>query len=106
MAMLIWAMICGVLAAACLAISIPSFKEKRLLFNNAYIWVSRQERAAMNKKPHYRQSAIAFALCAALFVFMALECVLLTVWLWILVGICAAALLVYAIASSGKGQTE
>lgn len=106
MAELIWAMICGVLAIACLMISIMSFKEKGFLFNNAYIWASKQERATMNKRPHYRQSAIAFALCAALFVFMALECVLLTGWLWLIVGLLAIALFVYAIASSVREQTK
>ncbi len=104
MAELVWAIICGVLAIASLIISIMSFKEKGFLFNNAYIWASKQERETMNKKPHYRQSAIAFALCAALFMFMALECVLLTDWLWIIVGVFAVALLVYAIVFSVKEQ--
>lgn len=106
MAELVWAIICGVLAIASLIISIMSFKEKGFLFNNAYIWASKQERETMNKKPHYRQSAIAFALCAALFVFIALECVLLTDWLWIIVGVFAVALLVYAIGSSVKEQID
>ncbi len=106
MAELIWAIICGVLAIACLIISAMSFKEKGFLFNNAYIWASKQEREKLDKKPHYRQFAIAFALCAAVFVFMALECVLLTGWLWLIVGLLAIALLVYAIASSVKEQTK
>lgn len=105
MAALIWAMISGLFALACLVISIMSWKEKGFLFNNAYIWASRQEREAMNRKPYYRQCAIAFALCAALFVFMALECALRTGWLWLVVGTLAPALLVYAIVSSAKGQT-
>lgn len=100
MAEWIWAIICGLLAIACLIISIMSFKEKGFLFNNAYIWASEQERETMNKKPHYHQSAIAFALCTALFVFMALECVLLTGWLWSIVGALAIVLFVYAIVSS------
>ncbi len=106
MAELIWAIICGALAIVCMIISIMSFKEKGFVFNNAYIWASKQERETMNKKPHYRQSAIAFALIAALFVFMALECVLLIGWLWLIVGLLAASVLVYAIASSVKEQTK
>lgn len=105
MATLIWAIICSVLAIVCLMISIMSFNEKGFLFNNAYIWTSRPERETMDKKPYYRQTAIAFALCTALFFVMALECVLFTGWLWLVVGILAAVLLVYAIASSAKKQT-
>lgn len=86
MAEWIWAMICAVLAIACLIISIMSFRERGFLFNNAFIWASGQERETMNKKPYYRQSSVAFALCAALFVFMELECVLFTGWLWLVVG--------------------
>ena len=103
---LIWAIICGVLAIACLIISITQFKEKGFLFNNAYIWASKQERRTMDKKPHYRQSGIAFALIAALFFFMALECVLFTGWLWLIAGLLAVAVLVYAIVSSVKEQTK
>ena len=58
----------------------------------------------MNKEPHYRQSGIAFALCALIFIFMALECVLLTSWLWLIVGAITVAVLVYAVASSIKKQ--
>lgn len=102
MAELIWASICGVLAIVCLIISVMSFKEKGFLFNNAYIWASKQEREKLDKKPHYRQSAIAFGLCAALFAFMALECILLTDWLWLIVGLFAVALLVFVVASSQR----
>lgn len=106
MAELIWAIICSVLAITCFIICIMQFKEIGFLFNNAYIWASKQERRTMNKKPHYRQSGIAFALCAAIFFFMALECVLLSGWLWLIVGLLAIVLLVYAIASSVKKQTK
>ena len=106
MAELIWAVISGTLAFACLIISITQFKEKGILFNNASIWASKQERETMDKKPYYRQSGIAFALCAAIFFSMAVECVLLTGWLWIVVGVLAIAVLIYAIASSVKQQTN
>lgn len=102
MAEIIWAIVCGILSVVSLIISITSFKETGFLFNNAYIWASKQERETMDKKPHYRQSAIAFALIAAMFLCMAIECVILTGWLWIIVGTFAIATLVYAIASSLK----
>ena len=106
MAELIWAIICCVLAITCSIIIIMQFKEIGFLFNNAYIWASKRERGTIDKKPHYRQSGIVFALCAAIFFFMALECVLFTGWLWLIVGLLTIVLLVYAIASSVKEQTK
>ena len=35
--------------------SVRSFMEKGFLFNNAYIYASKEEREKMNKKPHYHQ---------------------------------------------------
>lgn len=64
---IIVAIVCGILAIIYLVISIMSFKEKGFLFNNAYIWASKQEREKMNKKPYYRQTAIVFALIAFIF---------------------------------------
>lgn len=104
--MSIWPVIFGVLALVCFVISILQFREKGFLFNNAYIWASKQERETMDKKPHYRQSGIVFALITAIFFFMALECVLFTGWLWLMVFLPAAALLVYAIASSVREETK
>lgn len=97
---IISAIVCGMLSIVSLIISVRSFREKGFLFNNAYIWASKRERARMDKRPHYRQSAIVFALMAALFLCMALECVLQTRWLWIVEGGIAVAVLGYAMASS------
>lgn len=106
MAEKICAIVCGALAIVSAVISIRSLKEKGFLFNNAYIWASKQEREKMNKKPHYRQTAIAFALITVIFACMAVECVLQTGWLWIIVGVVSIAVLVYAIASSVKESTK
>ena len=106
MAERIWAAICVVLALVCICISVMQFRERGFLFNNAYIWASKEERETMDKTPHYRQSGIVFALCAALFFAMALECGLLTGWLWLIVGALTLAILVYAIASSVNGQEK
>ncbi len=94
---MVWAIIWGVLALACLIISIMQFDEKGFLFNKAYIWASKQERRTMDKKPYYRQSGIAFSLCTAVFLVMAIESVFATGWLWLVVGAIAISLLVYAI---------
>jgi len=45
-----------------LILSIRSFHEKGFLFNNAYLYASKQERKSMDKKLHYRQSAVTFLL--------------------------------------------
>lgn len=73
MAEMIWAIVCIVLTVVCLGISAVQFKERGFLFHNAYIWASKQERDRMDKKPYYRQSAVAFALCGAIFLVMAME---------------------------------
>jgi len=50
-------------------ISVRSFMNKGFLFNNAYIYASKQKRETMDKKPYYRQSAIIFLiLCLAFMV--------------------------------------
>ncbi len=79
MGKIICAVFCGILAIACLVISVMSFAEKGFLFNNAYIWASKKERETMDKRPHYRQSAIVFALLAAVFACITLECVVLPI---------------------------
>ncbi len=104
MAELIGTVICSIFAAACIIICVSQFKEKGFLFNNAYIWASKQEREKMDKKPHYRQSGIVFAFLSAIFICDAIECVLKTGWLVWIVGALVAAVLIYAIVSSvGEG---
>ncbi len=96
---IVYAIICIVLTVISLIISVFSFKEKGFLFNNAYIWASKSEREKMNKKPHYRQTAVVFSLIGAVFLCMAIECFLQTKWLWIIVGVIAIATLIYAVVS-------
>ena len=87
-------------------LSVRSFKEKGFLFNNAYIYASRTERASMDKKPHYRQTAIVFLLLGLMFLLMGLEALLDTGWLlWVEI-LCMAVALVYAIASSVVEATK
>lgn len=61
------AIIIFILAVICAVISVRSFAEKGFLFNNAYIWASKSEREKMDKKPHYRQTAIVFCLLCGVF---------------------------------------
>jgi len=106
MADILGVIVCGIFAIISLIISIMSFMEKGFLFNNAYIWASKQDREKMDKKPHYRQSAIVFALLTAIFFCIAIEYFLQTKWLWIVEGIFIIAVLVYAIVSSIKEATN
>ena len=87
-----------VLAGICAFISICQFAEKGFLFNNAYIWKSKDERERMDKKMYYRQSAIVFCLLSAVFLVVGISSAILNIILLeIPLIICT---LVYAIVSS------
>ena len=76
------------------------FKEKGFLFNNAYLYASKEERGGMNKKPHYRQSAIVFSSLGI--VFLVIVVAIFTGWNWLfpIVIVFVILLVVYAIVSS------
>ena len=61
------AIILFVIAASAFVMSGLSFMERGFLFNNAYIYASKEMREKMDKKPHYRQSAIVFLLIGLIF---------------------------------------
>ena len=80
--------------------SVRSFMGKGFLFNNAYIYASKQEREKMNKKPYYRQSAIVFLLFGIVFLLLALAVLLEAYWIYF-VGVAVVIItLIYAIVSS------
>ena len=89
------------LAAAALlfVLSFRSFREKGFLLNNAYLYASKEEREAMDTKPHYRQSAVTFLLLGIMFLLNGLAVLLGISLLTDLSGLVVAAVLVYAIAS-------
>lgn len=92
--------VCIVLSLAALIISLRAFQEKGFLLNNAYIYASPEEREKLDKKPWYRQTAIAFLLISIIFALLALE-----VWLdahWLFFGVLGVSVIavVYAVASS------
>ena len=80
--------------------SVRSFMEKGFLFNNAYIYALKQEREKMNKKLHYRQSAIVFLLLGLIFLLNALAVLLKVNWIFYVVVAIVIITLVYAIVSS------
>ncbi len=80
--------------------SVRSFMEKGFLFNNAYIYASKQEREKMNKKPHYRQSAIVFLLFGLIFLLNTIAVLLKVNWIFYIVVVVVIITLIYAIVSS------
>lgn len=100
MVKIIGAIVLGAIAIICFVISILQFNEKGFLFNNAYIGASKQDRETMNKKPHYKQSGIVFALIGIIFLINAIEMILQTKWLFYLGTAVEIAVVVYAIVSS------
>lgn len=80
-------------------LSFRSFREKGFLFNNAYIYASKQERERMNKKPHYRQSAIVFLLLGVVFALNGIALLLELEWLFWFVGTMIVITIVYAVVS-------
>lgn len=96
----IGAIILGIVAIVCFIFSYLQFNEKGFLFNNAYIYASKQERETMDKKPHYKQSGIVFLMIGIIFLINAVEMMLETGWLFYLVIVVAIIAIVYAIVSS------
>lgn len=100
MVKVIGAMVLGIISAVCFVISFLQFNEKGFLFNNAYIGASKQEKETMDKKPHYKQSGIVFALIGIIFLINTVEIIFQTKWLFYFGTAVEFAVVVYAIVSS------
>lgn len=87
------------LAGGAFAISIRAFQEKGFLFNNAYIYASKEERERMDKRPYYHQSGIAFLGVGVALSLIGLSALLNAVWLSFAGMAAAVAAVIYAIAS-------
>lgn len=66
----------AMLMAFCIFICARQFAEKGFLFNNAYLFATKDERARMRKKPYYRQSAIVFCFLSIVFFISGLSIVI------------------------------
>jgi len=87
-------------------LSFRSFREKGILFNNAWIYASEEERKIMNKKPHYRQTAIVFLLLGVVFAINSIT-ILTGIDIFYLVAIgVVTATVVYAVVSSVKTEKK
>lgn len=87
------------ISAGLFLLSFRSFREKGFLFNNAYIYASKQERERMNKKPYYRQSAVVFLLLGVSSALAGTEFLLDIDWLFWLEGIIIVGTIIYAVVS-------
>lgn len=97
---IIGSVILGLVAVICFIFSFLQFAKKGVLFNNAYLYASKQEKEKMNKKPYYKQSGIVFLFLGVIFLINAVNIILQTKWLfYIIIGILIF-LIIYAIISS------
>ena len=100
MGYVIGAIVLGVMAAACFVYSCLQFHEKGFLFNNAYLYASKQERETMDKKTYYKQSGIVFMLVGIVFLINAVNMIIQTDWLFYLVIVVVVIAIIYAVVSS------
>lgn len=89
-----------ILSLVMLVIALFQLREKGCLLNNAYLYATARERETMNKKPYYRQSAIAFGLLGVMFLLMAGATFWRSGWLWAAGSATAVGAVIYAVASS------
>ena len=99
---IIGVIITSIISTGCFILSTFQFKERGYLFNNAYIYASKEERLAMNKSPYYAQSGIVFLLIGIAFLLIAAELFFQTGWLYYLEAVPIVVVIVYAIVSSVK----
>ena len=97
---MVGAIVLFIISATLLVMSILSFMKKGFLFNNAYIYASKEEREKMDKAPHYRQSGIVFLLLSLIFLLNGFDMLFKTDWLFYLVIAVLVATFIYAIVSS------
>lgn len=74
--------------------------EKGYLFNNAYLYATKEERIQMNKRAYYRQSAVVFMLMGILFLLTAVLALFYIKWIFYIVMAITAIMIVYAVGSS------
>ncbi|MBE6731350.1 MAG: DUF3784 domain-containing protein [Ruminococcaceae bacterium] len=97
---IISSVIFALISLMCFIISILQFSEKGFLFNNSYIYASKDERENMNKTPYYRQTGIIFIFLGIIFLINSAEMILETGWLSNLVLPIVLAAIIYAVVST------
>ena len=97
---IVLAIIFFVIAGVLLFFSIRSFFERGVLLNNAYIYATKEERAAMNKKPYYQQTAVVFCILSVVFVIIGLSVLFRNGNIALLVIPLAVTAIIYAVVST------
>ena len=95
-------MILFIISAGSFAASYSYFKEKGFLLNNAYLFASKEEREEMDKKSHYRQSAVIFLLIGIIFLLNTVQMIFNIGWLFYAVLAVTIAAVIYAVISTVK----
>ena len=88
------------LSAGAFAVSVMQFHEKGFLWNNAYIFASKEERRKMDKKPYYRQSGFVFMLIGIIFLTVSLQFILDITWMFGVTLVIEIITVIYEIAST------
>lgn len=99
---MIYTMVCFVLSTGAFIVSVCSFKEKGYVFNNAWLFASKQERGSMDKKPYYRQSAVVFLLIGIMFLLTGVGMLFCVEGLFYVAIAVAVASVIYAVVSGIK----
>ena len=97
---IVMAVVMFAIAGLWLFLGIRSFMERGFLLNNAYIYATKEEWKTMDKKPYYRQSAVAFCLLSVMFVIIGLSVLFQNDTIMLLVIPFAVAVVLYAVVSS------
>ncbi len=93
----------SVMFAVCLifaAMAVKSFMQKGYLFNNAYIYSTKEQRDNMDKKPYYIQSGVVFSILSAAMLADGLNFIFKKNYFVIAAIILFTAALIYAVVSS------
>lgn len=98
--MLVFAIILFSLSGIVLLLGILNFFQIGFLFNNAYIYASKEEREKLNKKPYYIQTGIVFVLLSILCALEGFYVLYKNIVFFILILVLVFILIVFAIAST------
>lgn len=102
MSNIIIAIVLFIVSLGAFLVSVRSFMQKGFMFNNAYIYATKEERENMNKRPYYRQTAITFLLIGIIFLLLGIDVLIKISWLSYVTIMLAVVTLIYSIVSTVK----
>ncbi len=87
-------------AVVWLLLSVRSFRQKGICFNNGYLFATEQERRTTDWKPYYKQSAVVFLMAAIIFALIGVSILTGLYFLLSIVIIIAVVTILYGIVST------